>query len=232
MLVQPERPADGAPAAGRRGSRRPHPRRAGHGGDGRHRLVGFPRVLPAAGADGRGRRRQRRRVRPAGVHRRRRVRQPRRPHVPLPGTAAAGGEPPLPATTSSISGRPSRRCWRPASPARKRRCAGSRRSWWWLAASRTCHGSPAGGFEWCGFRPRRRDRVAGSPVPAAGLLRRLERRQRGSRAGRPVECLAPLPVPPRAALRRPEAAGPGRGRAAPRQPSRRPGPGRGRSDSG
>ena len=37
----------------------------------------------------------RRRVWPAGVHRRRRLRQPRGPVVPLPGTAAAGGEFPL-----------------------------------------------------------------------------------------------------------------------------------------
>ena len=33
---------------------------------------------------------QRRRVRPAGVHRRRRLRQSRRPHVPLPGAIAPG----------------------------------------------------------------------------------------------------------------------------------------------
>ena len=95
LLLQPERLVDDAPATRARRSHRANPRRAGHGADGRHRLVGLPRVLPAGRAHRRGRRRQRRRVRPAGVHRRRRLRQPRRPVVPLPGTAAPGGEFPV-----------------------------------------------------------------------------------------------------------------------------------------
>ena len=78
-----------------RRSHRANPRRAGHGADGRHRLVGFPRVLPAGRTHRRGRRRDRRRVRPAVIHRRWRIRQPRRPDVPLPGTAAPGGDSPV-----------------------------------------------------------------------------------------------------------------------------------------
>ena len=45
---------------------------------------------------------------------------------------------PCPATTSSIFKPSSRHCARQASPARKRRFAGSVRSWWRLAADRTC----------------------------------------------------------------------------------------------
>ena len=138
LLLQPERPVDDAPATG-------HAVRIEriHVGLATVPMAvtassAFPGLLPAGRAHGRGRRRQRRRVRPAGLHRRRRIRQPRRPDVPLPGTAASGGDSPVLPTTSSIFQPSSRHCARQASPARKRRFAGSVRSWWLLAADRTC----------------------------------------------------------------------------------------------
>ena len=75
---------------GKHVSYRPHPYRTGHGAHGRRRLFGLPRVLPAARVDGNGRRRQRRRVRPAGVYRWRRLRQSRHSDVSLPGTVDLG----------------------------------------------------------------------------------------------------------------------------------------------
>ena len=212
VLLQPERPADDAPASRARRSHRPHPRRAGHGADGRHRLVGLPRVLPAARAHRRGRRRQRRRVRPAGVHRRRRLRQPRRPHVPLPGTAAPGGESPVRddfvdfpgGRRGAVRGRQVRR-GNAAAPARADPGGGVQPTGPVVTHRRGAVGR--------GRPPAARRAGAGRKPDSIAVVqaRGRQRRRSGSRAVRPLGRPAPLPVPPRAALRRPEARGPGRG---------------------
>ena len=141
---------------------RPHPRRPGDGADGGHGLVRLPRVLPAPGADRRGCRRQRRRVRPAGVHRRRRLRQPRRPHVRPAWNGRSWPRAPCRETTSSTSRRSSRRCGKPASPARRRRWAGSRRSSWPSGGDRTSPCSPT---------PARRAGRGPRPSPGPGRSR-------------------------------------------------------------
>ena len=220
VLVRPGRPADGAPAAGQQVPHRPHPDRPGDGADGGHRLVRLPRVLPAPGADRRGRRRRRRRVRPAGVHRRRRLRQPRRPHVRPPGTAAPGREPPvarrllrLPGVHRGAEGGQPVRPGGTAGPARAD-AAGRAEAIEPAHAHRRRHVGRGG------VPGRRRARAGGDPAPIDSLAGCRRRRRRRRRAVPPLGPDAPLPLPPRAALRRPEARRPQRGGAPACQPSR------------
>ena len=179
----------------------------------------FPGFFPPARADRRGGRRQRRRVRPAGVHRRRRLRQPRRPHVPLPGTAAPGGESAVPRRLRRFSGRRrgvvgGRQVQRGNSASPARADPGRR-----PAADRTVAVTHQRGTAGRGFP----EPVRGSGERAIQAHVESAEPEIREATVRKASCpfsatSAPLPVTTRAALRRPEAVGPRRGSAFPCQP--------------